>query len=163
MNPIHESSLANAEAKWPTRSMLLWGTFGTKSPAERRYIVRSCIAAGAGLAILLFAAAMHFRPRPIMVRVVMLATGSVLTYMAWEFRRYLYQLDELARRMQMEAITCTYLTGFVIAAWLGVLWPFSHFLVHWPYKPTVLFTIPFLYFVLEPIRAGWLYYLSRRY
>jgi len=143
--------------------MLLWGTFGTKTPAERRYVMRSCIAGGAVLAIVLFALAMHFRPRPIMVRIVCIAFGSLITYIAWEFRRYLYQLDELARRMQMEAMACTYITGLVMAAWLAVLWPFSHFLVHWPYKPMLLFLIPFLYFLLEPIRAGWLYYLSRRY
>ncbi len=98
-----------------------------------------------------------------MIRLLLIAVACLITYIAWEFRRYLHQLDELARRMQLEAMACTYITGFVIAAWLGVLWPFSHFLVNWPYKPTVLFMIPFLYFLLEPVRAGWLYYLSRHY
>lgn len=163
MNTAQQNSPANSEAKWPTSSMLLWGTFGTKTPAERRYVLRSCIAAGAVLVLLVVAFAIHFRPRPIAIRVVLIAVGCLFTYIAWEFRRYLYQLDELARRMQLEAMACTYITGLVVAAWLGVLWPFSHFLVHWPYKPTVLFMIPFLYFLLEPIRAGWLYYLSRRY
>ncbi len=163
MNSTQQDSLANSETKWPTCSMLMWGTFGTKTPAERRYVVRSCVAGGIVLVLFVFASFMHFRPRPIMVRSVLVAVGLLLTYIALEFRRYLYQLDELARRMQMEAMACTYLTGFVIAAWLGVLWPFSQFLVHWPYKPMLLFMVPFLYFLLEPVRAGWLYYLSRRY
>lgn len=158
-----QNSLANSESKWQTCSILFWGTFGARGPAERRYIVRSCTAAGIVLALVFVSLAMHFHPKPLMARVVMIATGFLVTYIAWEFRRYLYQLDELARRLQMESMACTYLTGFVIAAWLGALWPFSHFLVHWPYKPTILFLIPFLYFLLEPVRAAWLYYLSRRY
>jgi hypothetical protein len=163
MDPVQQDSLANSETKWPTCSMLMWGTFGTKTPAERRYVFRSCAAAGAVLALFLIAKVMHFQPRPIVLRVVLIAVGLLMTYIALEFRRYLYQLDELARRMQMEAMACTYITGFVMAAWMGILWPFSSFLVHWQYKPTVLFMIPFLYFLLEPVRAGWLYYLSRRY
>ena len=33
----------------------------------------------------------------------------------------------------------------------------------WAFKPEVLLLMPYLFFLLEPVRAGWLYYLSRRY
>jgi len=108
---------------------------------------------------------MHLRPKIITSTIVFLAAFSI-SYIAWELRRYLTQLDELARRMQLEAIAWTYVTGFVLAAWFGVLLTvlalFSHSSSHWPFK-ALLLASPFLYFLLEPIRAGWLYYLSRRY
>ena len=95
--------------------------------------------------------------------VTALVGGIVITLIALEFRRYLSQIDELARRMQLEAMAWTYLTGFVVAAWLGVAAAFSQTIAHWAFRPAVLLVIPYLFFLLEPVRAGWLYYLSRRY
>jgi hypothetical protein len=165
MNSEHEEDLANAEnSRWPTSAMLLWGTFGTKSPAERRYLIRVCIAAAVTACWLIpFALAKHFRPAPILGSTTSLGVGVLITYVAWEFRRYLLALDELARRMQLEAMAWTYLTGFVVAAWLGPLALLSHTLAHWPLNARLLLLSSFFYFLLEPVRAGWLYYLSRRY
>jgi len=164
MNTDHQEQLAHSEnSRWHTCAILFWGTFGTKSPAERRYVMRSIFAATVVMVLVVLTFSDRFPPKPIVMKITLLATGALITYIAWELYRYLSQLDELARRMQMEAITWTYLTGFVAAAWIGVLAPFSHFLMHWPYKPSLLTLIPFLYFVLEPVRAVWLYVLSRRY
>lgn len=164
MNPEGREQLSNAEnSRWPAVPVLFLGTFGTKTPAERRFMIRSCLAAAATVCWVLFTFAVHFRPKPIIGSITPFVAGAVLTYIAWELRRYLYALDELARRMQLEAIAWTYITGMILAAWLGALAPFSHTLTHWPYKQSLLLMMPFLYFVLEPVRAGWLYYLSRRY
>lgn len=92
-----------------------------------------------------------------------LLIGAVITYMAWELRRYLLTLDELARQVQFEAMAWTYLTGFVLAGWLGVLAVLSYKLLHWTYKPELLLLTPFLYFCLEIFRAEWLQHLARRY
>ena len=164
MHTENRNSLPNAQkSQWPVRPILFWGTFGTKSPAERRYLMRACLAmiVAAGWILVMLNAPLN--SKSILLPISAVLAGSVITFIAWELRRYLLQLDELARRLQLEAIAYTYLTGFVLAAWMGVLAPFSHTLMHWPYKPGFLLLSPFLYFLLEPIRSGWLYYLSRRY
>jgi len=148
---------------WSTRPILLWGTFGTKSPAERRYIRRSCLAAAVVVIWALLAFALHFRPRPLTISIEVVA-GVAITYVAFEGRRYLRQLDELARHLQLEAMAWTYLTGFVLAGWVAVLaMLFSHAIIHWRFSQALFFASPFLYFLLAPVCAGWLYYLSRRY
>ena len=108
---------------------------------------------------------MHLRPKIISATTVLVA-GCVISYIAWESRRYLAHLDELGRRMQLEAMAWTYITGFVLAAWFGVLVVFLALFGHLPthgFFKGLLLVSPFFYFLLEPIRAGWLYYLSRRY
>jgi hypothetical protein len=156
---------AGEGSRWSTCEMLLWGALGTKSNGERRYKTRNALAASVVVCWALFAFAMHLHPKIIVSTTVFLA-AFLTSYIAWELRRYLTQLDELARRMQLEAMALTYLTGFVLAVWFGVLLTFmvlfSHAPMHWPLK-SLLLASPFLYFLLEPIRAGWLYYLSRRY
>ena len=160
MDSKHREQLSNAEnSRWAAFPMLFLGTFGTKTPAERRFMIRSWLAALVAVCWVLFAFAVHFSPKPLIGSTTLFVAGAVITYFAWELRRYLYTLDELARRMQLEAMAWTYITGLVLAAWLGALVPFSHTLTHWPF----IVVIPFLYFLLEPIRTGWLYYLSRRY
>jgi hypothetical protein len=145
--------------------MLLLGTLGLKNSAERRYKVRTALAAAVLVYWFLFASAIHLRHRVIGATTVLL-TAIAMSYIAWEMRRYLSQLDELTRRMQLEALAWTYLTGFVLAAWFGAFLMFaalfSHVLLHWSYKVLLLMS-PFMYYVLELVRAGWLYRLSRRY
>ena len=166
MNVEHQEHLDNAEgSRWSTHAMLFWTTLGTKTPAERRYKTRGALAAAVPVCWILLAFAMRLPPKVVGATTMLLA-GCVISYIAWELRRYLAQLDELARRMQLEAIAWTYLTGFVLAAWFGALIAlldlFSHALAHSPFN-ILLVASPFFYFLLEPIRAGWLYYLSRRY
>jgi hypothetical protein len=154
----HEAS------RWETCAILFWGAFGTKTPAERRYIMRSVFAAAVVAAWVGLAFSKKFPPAHWVMIVTLLAVGALMTYIPWEMSQYLRQLDELARRMQLEAMAWTYLTGMVVAGWLGVLLPLGHLLLHWSYpRQYLLLSIPFLYFLLEPVRAGWLYYLSRRY
>jgi hypothetical protein len=163
MNPENREPISNAQvSQWPACPIWFWGTLGTKSAAERRYIMRSCYAAAVAVAWILIAFGLHFRPKPVILPLTAGVAGAVITWIAWEFRKYLLQLDELARRMQLEAIACTYLTGLVLAAWLGILAPLLEKFTHWPLSQNLLL-IPLLYFLLEPVRAGWLYYLSRRY
>jgi hypothetical protein len=164
MNPEYQEPLVNAEnPRFSTFATLFWGTLGTKTPAERRYKTRTCLAAALLFCWIVFALVVHFRPKPTIFVITDLLWGTAITYIVWELRRYLYTLDELARRLQFEAMAWTYLTGFVLAVWVGVLAPFSHTLMHWSFKQSLLLLSPFLYVLLEPVRAGWLYYLSRRY
>ena len=164
MNAERQPLVSNTEGShWAVHPSLLWGIFGTKTPAERRVLMRSCYAAAVATGWIVVAFAMHLTNKPVFLPVTALMGGAVMTYIAWEFRRYLLQLDELARRMQFESMAWTYLTGFVLVAWLGVLAPFSKTLMHWPYKPGFLLLSPYLFFLLEPVRGAWLWYVSRRY
>jgi len=164
MNLGRQEMLVEGEtSRWDPCSILLWGTLGTRGPAERRYIVRCYLATASAAGWLVVARFAHFRPKPLILSVTALVGGIVITLIALEFRRYLSQIDKLGRRMQLEAMAWTYLTGFVVAAWLGVAAAFSQTIAHWAFKPAVLLVIPYLLFLLEPVRAGWLYYLSRRY
>jgi hypothetical protein len=149
--------------RWEPCSILLWGTLGTRGPAERRYIVGCYLAMVLAVGWLIAAKFAHFRPQPVFLSVTTLVGGIVITLIALEFRHYLSEIDELTRRMQLEAMAWTYLTGLVVAAWLGVAGAFSQTIAHWAFKPDVLLMIPYLYLPLEPVCAGWLYYLSRRY
>ena len=164
MNLEHQEIPVEIETpRWEPCSILLWGTLGTRGPAERRYIVRCFLAMVLAMGWLMVAKFSHFRPRPVILSLTALVGGAVITFIALEFRHYLSQIDELARRMQLEAMAWTYLTGFVVAAWLGVAGAFSQTIAHWAFRPGVLLLIPYLFFLLEPVRAGWLYHLSRRY
>ena len=69
------------KAGWPIGAMLAYGTFGGGHPAAHKYHVRSAIAL-AGLRGL----------------------DDVRSSRAWEFRRYLLSIDELARSLQSESI-----------------------------------------------------------
>jgi len=164
MNPENRELTQERGSLWATCPILSWGIFGTKTRAERRYMRRTLLGAATAAAWVLIALARDFHPKAILLPLTALVLGAVVTNVAWEISRYIRQLDELARRLQLEALAWTYLTGFVAAAWLGVLAPLSSTLMHWPYKRSFLLLSPFLYhIVLEPVRSAWLYFLSRRY
>ena len=162
---VHAVNADEEMPRWSVGSILFWATFGTKTPAERRFISRSSIAGGivAGWALLDFI--VGFRPKPAMFLITALLPGPAFTYMVWEWRKYVLTLDELARRMQFEAATWTYATGLVLAMWLGGVAA----VVHWPGylaplgpRITVSITL-FLFGLLEIVRSLYLYRLSRRY
>ncbi len=94
----------------------------------------------------------HSVPGGILKIVIALAPGGTFIYIAWEFRRYLSALDELARRIQFESIAWTYLSGLALAMLLGGV----GLVYNWRFNPA-------WFIVLEPVRAGWLYLVSRRY
>jgi hypothetical protein len=81
--------------------------------------------------------------------------GGVFTYIAWSCYGYLRALDELARRMQLEAMAWTYLTGIAAAMMLGGLASV--------YNWGQWFLNPIWFLILEPVRGAWLYVVSRRY
>src|SRR5688500_7377834 len=92
---------------WPGSSILFWGTFGTSTPEGRRYH-RRCYAALAALVVgYIVAAALPLAARDVVIAAL---PGVIFGYVIWEFRRYLNALDELARRIQLEALAWTYLS-----------------------------------------------------
>ena len=141
----------NDGARWPAACMVAYGTFG--GPAARRYHYRSFFAIL--VALLCFCSGILFRPfmaKSGLDAITAFGPAIAFVYVAWEFRRYLAALDELARRIQLESIAWTYLCGLVAAILLAGV--------------SVVYGIrfnPIWVFLLEPVRAGWLYFVSRRY
>jgi hypothetical protein len=138
---------------WPTCAMLAYGTFGGGHPAAHRYHVRSAVALAGFVAWMMFgAAARSLLPTGAIPIISALVPGATFAYIAWEFRRYLISIDELARSVQFESIAWTYLTGLAVAAIFGGIGLVTQWSVN-----------PLWFIVLEPIRAAWLYIVSRRY
>jgi hypothetical protein len=78
--------------------------------------------------------------------------GIFFSYVAWSFWRYLWELDELARGIQLQAACLTYFTGMAAAAFAGPLAGIEHFHIN-----------PIYFFVLEAVRGFWLWIIVRRY
>ena len=142
--------------------MLMWGVFSTKTPQGRQYIRASYAAAAMVIVptLLFFVhqhSHMHYVSKRVFTTLIAVAMPAAISLIVWEFRKYLLSLDELARRLQLEAMACTYLTGFILASVLCGIW-----LEALPNVDAIWFC-PLWFALLEPARAGWLYALSRRY
>jgi len=141
-------------APWPSSSILIYGTFGAKTPEGRRFHIR-CTAALVAMVLGMILGTILNLAVHLPLAAGAAVPGLAFAFIAWEFRRYVLSLDELARRIQLEAIAWTYLTGLVLAMLAG------GFLLVYPVD--FHFLNPFWYIFLEPIRAVWLYVVSRRY
>lgn len=154
------------KSDWPLRTMLLFGTFGTGTPAERRFIVRSMFASALALGWTLFGLITGFRPRPLMIDVLVLLAPLVITYACWESWKYVVTLDELARHILFEAAVRAYGAATLVAVWISgvavvVRWPrWSHY---WHPK-VVLFVALYLFVLLVLILHGfYVRRVARRY
>jgi hypothetical protein len=148
MNNSHEPSAGGQE--WSKPSLFWSGTFGCRTPAARRFFWRSTIAVAAPL--LWWSLRYWTRdtiPHARMDEVLPFALGAGFAYWAVEFRRYLNSLDELERRIQLESIAWTYLTGLVACMFFG---GFLGFAVN-----------PAWVIALEPFRGAYLYFGARRF
>jgi uncharacterized BrkB/YihY/UPF0761 family membrane protein len=90
------------KSSWPTASILIWGTFGAKTPEGRRYHHR-CIGALALMMVGLFASVLFANVHDRVWWIIpALLPGAAFAFIFWEFRRYIDSLDELARRLQLK-------------------------------------------------------------
>jgi hypothetical protein len=136
-------------ASWPWISMLACGDYGGNSPAGKRYRRRafSAVAVLAVATASLIAARPHLGPS--VTRWAMAATVLLtFSYIFVEFNRYLGALDELARRLQMEAVLLAYSIVIVAAMTLGALG---------------IRISPLWFVVAEPLRGLGLFLAARRY
>jgi hypothetical protein len=151
---------------WSASDMVFRGTFGTGTLAERRFLSRTRIASAAVLcAVLLIAIAFRFHllHQPTMGLITLFLPGPLATYIALEGRKYFLTLDELTRRVELEAMAWTYATGSIAAMWLcSIAYALT---LRWPLDPKLLSWIPILVFVvvLGLIQGGYRYLLARRY
>ena len=78
--------------------------------------------------------------------------GLLLACLGWQRWRYTVALDELARRLYLEAFAITYLIGLALFSVLGFLQEMGGWTVS-----------PLAFLVLEPVRAAVLAWRSRRF
>ena len=132
---------------WPDSSILLWGTIGTDSLAGKRY--QRCIWAlalmilGIGLGALLPIPYHH---------AVALFPGLAFAFIAIEMWRYVDSLEELERRLRMEALAWTYVISIALAMSLGGL----AMAIGWKIDPAWLIA-------MEPLRTWRLHASVRRF
>ena len=138
-------------ARWPILSMLLYGTFGTDAPpSSQRADRRSRIGIGV---YTLIAAALTVVPGmrgEVASSVNVSLLGVLLAFLAWQRWSYATGLDELGRQLYLEAFSLTYLVGFSLFAFFGLL----HSLAGWSVSP-------FVFVALEPLRGMILAWRSR--
>lgn len=137
---------------WPGASILICGTFGSKTAEGRRYHNRCTAALALMIAGFILSAWLPPGPERLLQAIL---PGAAFTFIAWEFRRYLLSLDELARRIQLEAIAGTYLTGLAVSMLFGG--------IMLAYNLDLWFPNPGWFIFLELVRGVWLYVVSRKY
>lgn len=147
-----DDSRNDADASWPYGSILLWGTFGSRSPEGRRYHRRTT--AALIIMVLSFLVFGAWADRGVISLALALTPGATFAFVGWEFVRYLQSLDELARRLQLDAIAWTYGIGMVAATLV------AGFGMQSGHPATVN---PAWFLVLEPVRGVVLYRLARRH
>jgi hypothetical protein len=108
-------SVASDRAEWPFSSMLLIGTFGhSHTPASRRYHLEAAIAVAILLvgALIANALAPALGIRPMLFRGILAST--VFVFLGAALWRYVGSLDELSRRLQLEAMAISYICAIAL-------------------------------------------------
>lgn len=156
-------SKSTQDSRWPLYQILLRGTFATGSVEERGVIRSSRI-----LLVVLFAWAAciriaHLRPTPMIQMITMFLGLSLISYYAWEKRKYFRTLDELTRRIELEGMAWAYSLGVLGALWAGrIIYVVS---LRWPLNPKLGFWTPlFLLAVfLASVKGTYRYFATRKY
>jgi hypothetical protein len=157
-----DSNINDQPSRWPLGQMLMRGSFGTGTPAEKRLASRSNIIFGALLAWLLLGKAAHLSAS--MTRTITLFLPAVAcTLYAWEKRKYFLSLDELPRRIELEGMAWAYSLGVLAALWAGAIGYVVS--LRYPLDAGLLSWAPFFFFamILATIKGTFRYFATRRY
>jgi hypothetical protein len=160
MDPENIKSSSDTRSRWPVCEMLMRGTFGTKTPAERRLVRRA-----RSILIVFYAIAITgiFRPKLITPAALMFLAAAFITYYAWEKRKYFHSLDELARRIELEGMAWAYAIGALATLWLAAIAYAAspHWTLHskfFPWGPILLFGV-----MMASVKGAYRYIATRRY
>jgi hypothetical protein len=149
-------------SRWPVCEMLMRGSFGTGTPAEKRLASRSNIIFCVVMAWLLLAKAVHL-PASMSRTVTLFLPAVACTLYAWEKRKYFLSLDELPRRIELEGMAWAYSLGVLAALWAGAIgYAVS---LRYPLDPRMLSWAPLFFFalILATIKGTFRYFATRRY
>jgi hypothetical protein len=146
---------ARNEPSWPYASLFFMGFYGRNSPGGRELSWRTMGA----LALFLIAAAGvkgvwgHFIPQAFWIALVPASIFAI----AWAYVIYLRGLDELNRRIQLEAFALSYAATMII--YFAAVSVSLRDLGHIPTIPGLTYLIIFA----EPLRGAFLVYLAKKY
>ena len=161
MNENDESKAQTS--RWPLSNMLWNGTFNTGSTAEKRVARATRIMLVVLPAWLAIARVTHLAPSPTAGLITMFLGLSLISYYAWEKRKYFLSLDELTKRIELEGMAWAYSLGVLAALWGGGIayavwlrWP-----LNWHVNP---WTLCFLFVVfLASVKGAYRYFATRKY
>jgi len=161
--PDHVDNPSPARSHWSVSEMLLRCTFGTRTPAERRLILRGKIVGALILGWLLVGIITHMHPKPLMGVITLFLPAAFYTYYALEKRKYFLSPDELPRRIELEGMAWAYSVGVLATLWLGAIGYVVS--LQWPLDPKLLAWVPFFLFgaFLASVKGAYRYFASRRY
>jgi len=159
-----EKDLSNSQnSRWPVCDMLLQGTFAIGNAPERRVIRASRILLIVLLAWAAIVRLAHLRSSGIAGLITMFLYLSLISYYAWEKRKYFLSLDELTRRIELEGMAWAYSLGVLGASWAGgIAYAVS---LYWPLNPKLAFWTPFFIcaIFLASVKGTYRYFATRKY
>ena len=151
-----QKQIDEQNSAWPACDILALGYFGAGTPNGARFRNRS-LSALLGWVVLYLVCFFVVKTHPQAVTPLKVLLGIVpglaFTYIGWEWWRYVGSLDELARRMQLDAAAWTYGIGMGACLIIGSLYTD----LGWDFNPG------FFFIFLEPVRATRLWVLSRKF
>jgi len=154
----HRPDASSDEPDWPYASLLLFGFFGSNTPEGKRLVWQTMPA----LLVIVAAAwaLLGIIPRLLPGAVLAGLIPAAVAFIFWANACYLGTLDELSRRIQVEAFAFTYGAVMVLAAAIVAV------LLAVP-DEAARFGHPAAYLVLlvlvEPLRGLALVVLARKY
>ena len=118
----HGSRANERERSWPYWSLLTFGTFSPRTPAGKRYWFQGTCALVATLAVGMVAGWLRKNnPDASWGTWVVLLPVVPILYLAFAFSRYLRNLDELSRKIQLEGLALSFTGTFVVVFGYGLL------------------------------------------
>lgn len=149
------------------RAEMLWrGTFGTGTLSEKRSVTSYRILVGI-LGCWVLAEVAISKPWPTAFKLVtVFLPAALVTFYAWEKRKYYLSLDEMARRIELEGMAWAYSLGVLAALWMGgVLFAISLTWSGIPKLQRVTAWMPLFLFgaLLATVKANYRYIAARRY
>ena len=107
---------------WPYWSLLTFGTFSPRTPAGKRYWFQGTCALVVTLAVGMVAGWLRKNnPDASWGTWVVLLPVVPVVYLAFSFSRYLRNLDELSRKIQLEGLALSFAGTFVVVFGYGLL------------------------------------------
>lgn len=160
---VAKDSRNAGEPRWPLTEMLLRGTFARGTAQERRVIASSRMVLVVPLVWAIIVRAAHLGSTRTVALITIFLGLSLISYYAWEKRKYFLSLDELTRRIELEGMAWAYSLGVLGALWGGGIiyaislrWPLNSKLTSW--------TVCFLFAVgLASVKGAYRYFAARKY
>lgn len=153
---------ARDESRWPLSQMLLRGTFGTGTKEEHRLGKRSTAIFVILIGWMLVSRFAHLDLARVRLATV-LVVPPILTFYAFEKRKYFLSLDELTRRIELEGMAWAYVIGVLAALWAGAIGYAAS--VWWPQTAAISWwRLPFMFaIVLAAVKGAYRWFATRRY